>query len=356
MPHPLALLRSDDVVLDFLPDEVEETIRRRDEWLRTLPSGGGGLEFLVDDIHRWTPGDTVRVAFLGGDAALHAGVAEATKEITDVCNLTLDFGNDPVTNEFRRWRENDAAHAADIRVSFDKKGYFSLVGTDSINPVIGRPEDRIGGRPGQCSLNLGGFADRLPDNWRGVVRHEFLHALSFHHSHQNMRGPCEEAFRWADDEGYVRTKDDRGAYVEDEAGRRPGIYTYLSGYPNFWSKAKVDRNLKTEDDPNTVAGPFDRQSVMLYRFAPLFYKAPDSTCLPTGDGITLSDGDRRGLRLLYPRTAPERQSLTERRREALRAIENSVVEEPAGFESNDPAGAYARHTAAILRRSMDPAS
>ena len=35
------------------------------------PGDAPGLEFVFQDMSRWTPGQTVRVAFLGGDAALH---------------------------------------------------------------------------------------------------------------------------------------------------------------------------------------------------------------------------------------------------------------------------------------------
>jgi hypothetical protein len=348
--HPLESLNADDVVLDAIPEDVEATVEQRDRWLRSVQRGNAGLLFLVSDIHRWTPGQTVRVAFMGGDAALHKDIADATQEITDVANIVLDFGFDAASGKYRTWSESDTTHAAEIRVSFDKNGYFSLVGTDSVDPNIG--SGRIGGGPGQCSLNLGGFAAARPQSWRGTTRHEFLHAMSFHHSHQNMRGPCEHAFRWDDDAGYVTTRDARGAFVTDVNGRRPGIYTYLSGYPNFWDRAKVDHNLKTEDDPATVAGPFDRRSVMLYRFPSLFYKDPNSPCLPESEGASLSDGDKRGLQLLYPHTAQSLEALAARRREALNAVEQTLSPGLLGPGEDQEDGKYARHVAAFLRRSL----
>jgi hypothetical protein len=330
--HEIERLRDDDVVLDALPDEVQASIEVRDAWFARLPRNGGGEEFFVADLQRWTPGKTLKVAFLGGSKTLHQEIAEATKQIQESCNLKLDFGRDPATGNYRTWSEQDQTHRADIRVSFDQGGYFSLVGTDSIDTTLSDPSYPVGGGPGQRSLNLGGFHVRKPANWQGVVRHEFLHALAFKHSHQNMRGPCEDQLRWDDDPGYEPTTDADGRYVPDAAGRRPGIYTYLAGFPNRWTKSKVDHNLRTKEDPNAVAGPFDQQSVMLYRFDAFFYKTNPSPCAPTGDGLALSDGDKRGLRLLYPEFGPNLSSL-ESHREALLEVLQPRNEAMSGLES-----------------------
>jgi hypothetical protein len=305
-------------ILESLPDPVVAALEVRDAWRRQLAESTVDLEFIVSDLARWPVGSVVRVAFLDGDTALHADVAAATAQITDVTNLTLDFGVDPATGAYRRWAETDTVLQAEIRVSFDMPGYWSLVGTDSTDPTIdGGP---IGGGPGQRSLNLGGYKTSKPQGWQGTVRHEFLHALAFEHEHQNMRGPCSDDFRWDNDPGYVPTTNANGVFVPDAQGRRPGIYTYLAGPPNRWSKAKVDHNLRTVEDPNAVAGPFDPASVMLYRFAPFFYKSSPSPCAPTSDGLDLSDGDKRGLQLLYPATAEAVNALAEQSKRGLAAM------------------------------------
>lgn len=305
--------------LESLPDEVVAAIEVRDRWRRRT-SAGGGLEFLVSDIARWRPGSTVRVAFLDGESQLHADIEAATEQISEACNLVLDFGLNTSSGGYRRWTPGDADFAAEIRVSFDLGGYFSLVGTDSTDRTIGAAGGPVGGNPGQRSLNLGGYTVNRPSGWQGTVRHEFLHALAFHHSHQNMRGTCEGEFRWDDDPGYIPTQDPRGVFIPDAGGRRPGIYTYLAGAPNRWSRAKVDHNLRTEDDPDVIAGPFDPKSVMLYRFPDFFYKSTPSTCAPSGDGINLSEGDKRGLNVLYPHVAAELADLQSRAETALESI------------------------------------
>jgi hypothetical protein len=268
------------------------------------------------------------VAFLDGDTELHADIADATRQITDACNLALDFGQDPDTGEFRRWTLQDTQYAAEIRVSFDRRGNFSLVGTDSTDRTLG--PGPVGGAPNQRSLNLGGWtAQQRPQRWRGTTRHEFLHALAFHHAHQNLRGPCEDEFRWDDDPGYVPTRDAGGVFVPDAQGRRPGVYTYLAGPPNSWPKAKVDHNLRTEESPDVVAGPFDRASVMLYVFEPFFYKTQPSACAPNGNGVDISAGDKRGLQLLYPGDPVALQEIADRASRAQDAL-------GAGLESTVP--------------------
>jgi hypothetical protein len=318
---------SHPIRLESLPDDVVASLEVRDAWRKQVSAATDGLEFIVSDLARWRPGSTVRVAFLDGEVSLHADIEQATRQITGACNLRLDFGRDQATGEYRRWTETDPTYAAEIRVSFDLDGYWSLVGTDSTDRTVGAATGSAGGRPRQRSLNLGGFVSNRPSNWPGTVRHEFMHAVAFHHAHQNLRGPCEAEFRWEDDPGYLPTRNADDVFVPDRAGRYPGIYTYLAGAPNYWPRTLVDHNLRTIDSHDTIAGPFDTESIMLYAFEPFFYRNTPSKCAPTGDGIDLSDGDRRGLQLLYPSTASEVSEFTA---QAVRVLDRLG----AGLESS----------------------
>lgn len=326
---------SEDLVLEALPEHVVASIEVRDAWRKQLSAVGGGLEFIVSDLARWRPGSVVRVGFLGGDSQLHADIEGAVGQIAESANLILDFGKDEATGSYRSWSEADTEHAAEIRVSFDMPGYFSLVGTDSTDTMIGGPGSPIGGGAGQRSLNLSRYDVQRPVGWEGTTRHEFMHALGFHHAHQNLRGPCADEFRWDDDPGYQPTTDATGRFVPDAAGRRPGIYTYLAGPPNNWSKAKVDHNLRTNVSDDVVVGPFDAASVMLYRFAAFFYKTSPSACAPTGDGQNLSEGDKRGLRLLYPEADAEMEAIRGRA-----AAASEELQQVTGVEAGNPRSVY----------------
>jgi V8-like Glu-specific endopeptidase/endonuclease/exonuclease/phosphatase family metal-dependent hydrolase len=339
---------------EALPDDVVASMRLRDERLRSLPPMADGMEFVVDDMQAWTPGQTLRVAFLGGSTELHRYIADACRVIQDSCNIQLDFGLDPTTGRYRTWSTGDAQYRAEIRVSFDQIGYFSLVGTDSIAADIGAAGSTVGGRPGQRSLNLARFDVNRPQDWKGTVRHEFLHALAFHHEHQNLRGPCQQDFRWEDDAGYVRTKNVRGVFVNDAQGRRPGIYTYLSGAPNRWERPKVDFNLRSADQGGLTAGPFDPASAMLYRFPPLFYRHANSPCMPTSDGQELSAGDIAGLQHLYPATPQAALKLVQRKAMLLACVNaqaSTLAPEALGPETGS-ASTWETSAAATLRSCL----
>jgi len=291
----------DQLYLDApLPESVAATMEDRDRRFAASAVAPDGRAFFLADLQRWLAGSVVRVAFLGGDTALHRDIETATRQITEACNIAFDFGFDEAAGRYRSWSTSDTIYQADIRVSFDRRGYNSLVGRDAVTPFIGAPDEAMGGRPYQRSLNLSNFPIQRPANWMGVVRHEFLHAIAFLHEHQSPAGGCEAQFRWDDDDQYQPTTDSSGRYITDANGRRPGIYTYLSGAPNYWTRSTVDHNLRPRTGFPALVGTFDQLSVMLYRFPSLFYRTFPNPCAPTGNGINLSAGDIDGLLEAYP--------------------------------------------------------
>lgn len=252
----------------------------------------------------------IRVAFNGGSPAVRReimGVAQdwanLTNEQTDAHRpergffdpyrlrgaLNFDFGADGADGfVFHTWTHEDTTYAADIRISFERGlGYWSMIGTDSTNPVLAPPH--------VASMNLEGFHGYapLPADWKKIVYHEFGHALGLRHEHQHPTSDCGGALRLEDDPGYELTIDEAQKAVRDGRGNRPGVLTLLEHAPNFWSRADAAFNLERIEQSNDLAlTDFDPKSVMRYEFATEWYRddAP-SECLPRGTHITKPSGD-----------------------------------------------------------------
>ena len=242
----------------------------------------------------------ITVAFKGGSTELRQQIADAVNDWTSGTSLRIDFGNSASTSSFREWSTSDAAYKADIRISFDQAGYWSLVGTDGTNPSIAKAK--------QASMNFSRFDQNLPRDWRGVVLHEFGHALGFEHEHQSPVGPCEAEFRWEDDPGYIKTKDIYGQFTRDSQNRWPGIYTLLEGPPNNWRKDQIDFNLRRlPDSVDWRLSNFDKFSIMKYYFNKVFFKnGKDSGCY-SEENVVLSDQDKKAVAETYPRSPADAQ-------------------------------------------------
>lgn len=170
-------------------------------------------------------------------------------------------------------------------------------------------------------MNFGGFDQALPGDADATIIHEFGHALGFQHEHQHPVGGCDLDFRWEDDLGYAPTLDAFGQYVEDAAGKRPGIYTVLGGAPNRWPQWKVDHNLRQLQNSHAyTVGPFDPHSIMKYFFgAWMFRDGQNSHCFSQRN-TSISAQDKVGMRTAYPDASEEMDSLLNQRKSLLNSL------------------------------------
>jgi hypothetical protein len=318
--------------IEGYPPDVLAALEIRDRARRNAPRevAGYSLQYVFTVANKWsgTNGHPPRitVAFNGGDNALREKIANAAAEWSQYGHVEFDF-KESSTDAFREWSPSDTTYRSDIRISFDQPGYWSMVGTDSV--------DGIARKPGQPSMNFSQFTNRLPGDWKTIVQHEFGHALGLQHEHQAPIGGCDADWKWDDDPGYLPTTDAYGWYGPDLNGRSPGIYTFLAGYPNYWPKSIVDQNLRqlNNDVHAYDQSPFDKNSIMKYYFPAFMFREKEQSHCYSEENLRISPEDEVGIERWYP--APGQALLT--LQNVQRAIFSQLVQlkeiEPSAKQS-----------------------
>jgi len=252
--------------LEILPRNIQKTLDDRERVLQTdLPPEIAELisASVVEKSKIWNEG-ALRVSFKGGSPSLHRLIAETANVWTNYGDITFDFGYNPINRTFRTWVPNDSSH---IRIGFDYKGYWSIVGNTSVDWSL-VPK-------GQITLNFEEFDQGdLPTEWKAIVLHEFGHALGFKHEHQSPDSDCD--FDW------------------------PKIYTELAKEPNKWDEKKVDHNIRKLQERGLMFSEYDKNSIMHYSLPFWMFKSGVESQCYTEKNIELSALDKKMMNTIYP--------------------------------------------------------
>jgi len=267
------------------------------------------VQYFLDCTRRWDPGSTVTVAFSGGSPELRARIEGAANEWTKYCNLKFDFREH---GRFREWSASDQKYKAQIRIAFDRKGYWSALGDES---VTGEPYV-----PNQPSMNLESFPTNPPEDLPTIVQHEFGHAIGFQHEHQHPQERCDEQLRWEDDPGYIPTRNEWKEFIPDAYCRKPGVYTMFGGPPTNWPKEMIDDNIRhiiNDESHAFKVGPFDPESIMKYYFVDwLFIDGNRNRCYHEYN-VEISAGDRAGAAAVYPKARQDIKRVLDEKKHCL---------------------------------------
>lgn len=270
---------------------VAETVPEHLAYLYTVASDtDDALHQLYAEKRTWQAGDTLKVCFFGGNPVVKKLIAEVAAEWAAHAAIKLDF------REASGWRSCTDARAgfSKIRIGFGERGYWSAVGTDSVDLLnihqpsmnLQRFDFRYGPNQaiGDVLLNEENVVGLSALRDRGTILHEFGHALGLLHEHQNPTLDCNKEIIWSG-EG--------------------NVYDYYARPPNEWTPEKVDRNLAAVKltDPDYKAGDADPDSIMMYsQPAAILKKGKDSHCYVAEKNV-LSSKDKLLIAKIYPKSA-----------------------------------------------------
>ncbi|HEY9678757.1 MAG TPA: hypothetical protein V6C76_12160 [Drouetiella sp.] len=256
----------------------------------TRPSEGEGGRGFMDKAALWENGKTLRVAFLGGTPEARKFIADTAPEWSKYANLKFDFV-DPASGKYREWSAADKVARADIRIAFNKDGYWSVIGTDASD--FTKPNAQT------MNFDLTGWTT-FKDNFRGTVLHEFGHAIGFMHEHEHPTANCNTEFRWFDDPGYQATLDNTGVYMADSAGRQPGLYTYFCSTQKWDVQKTYTQMASYQQSSEFVLGPVDTTSIMQYPMDQFLLKSGKASPCYADRNNVLSNGDKLMAKKQYP--------------------------------------------------------
>ena len=230
------------LVEDILPSDKGEKLRILHQGsTRDMDGSAVSMLHLVGMTnHLWTPGDTIKIAFLDGTPQQHQDVMDFVQEWEKHAYIYFS-----VVSQDK----------SDIRVSFEGNNCSSYIGTIALDIPKEEATLLLGIKPWNRSSSV-----------KRVVLHEFGHALGCGHEHCSPYSP-----------------------IDFDKDREVCAYHSI----NFgWNAGMIKSNLK-KYDPRKVrmmATPYDTTSIMHYKFPSRGIQ----------ENFSLSVSDQIGIGAMYP--------------------------------------------------------
>ncbi|MEI9909117.1 MAG: M12 family metallopeptidase [Bacteroidota bacterium] len=199
---------------------------------------------VYDFNNKWTPGTTLKVSFMNGNDWQKEKVKQYALQWSRYANVKFEFM---------------AQGPGDIRVSFDKQGSYSYIGTDAKNR-----------KAAEETMNLGWIVeDKTEAQLKSVILHEFGHTLGLLHEHMNPMSNI----KWNKDV----------------------VYAWYMQYQG-WDKEMVDRQVFDRYSVTMTNKSYDPKSIMHYPIPANF----TTDGYKVGENYDLSENDKKLITELYP--------------------------------------------------------
>lgn len=203
-----------NVANDYNKENIDYNRYELIERAYSIGSASVVLHFVVLRHNMWPQNHTLKVYFMTKNEHLANIILTTAQEWSEHCNI--------------KFERTLVYHRSHIRVSFAREGHWSVIGTLAQTKKRKRPSMNFDVK----SVDIGS------EYFKGIIRHEFGHALGLLHEHQSSNVPMD----WDKETVYREFKKEYG-----------------------WSTEKVDENLFERYEFETKkASREDPLSIMTY--------------------------------------------------------------------------------------------